>query len=194
MSFSYDGLGDRTARTVDDVSEFHVLDRGAALHNVLMVTDEAGTPLRYYIWGRGLIAHVDADGTIRHYHADGQGSTLALTDENGQITDEWFWSPYGELMARTGGTRPHAAPYGAPGSIHRNHCMARVDRRHSDAAPYGARGRHPHPDAAPHGARGYSHPDTAPHGAHGWPPPPRSTPTPRRYWCANGTQASWLGT
>jgi len=78
------------------------------LHNVLVTLDSSGNPIRYYIWGRGLVEQVEADGTVRYYHQDGQGSTLALTDNAGNISDQWVYSPYGEIMARTGST---ATPY-----------------------------------------------------------------------------------
>jgi RHS repeat-associated protein len=65
---------------------------------------------RYYIWGpNGLLCQIGADGTTtQYYHADEQGSTLALTDATGTVTDQFAYTPYGECTARTGTT---ATPY-----------------------------------------------------------------------------------
>ena len=54
--YGYDGLGNRTRRVINGTVYMDVLDRGAALHNVLMVTTTNGTPVRYFIWGRGIVA------------------------------------------------------------------------------------------------------------------------------------------
>lgn len=53
-------------------------------------------------------AQIEGDGTTRYFHPDGQGSTLALSDADGAVTDQWFYGPYGETLNRTGGT---ATPY-----------------------------------------------------------------------------------
>jgi len=79
--YEYDAEGNRVRRTVDGVARYHLLDRAALLPNVLVEMDDAGTPVRFYIWGaNGLLAQVESDGSIHYYHADGQGTTLALTD------------------------------------------------------------------------------------------------------------------
>lgn len=100
--YEYDGLGDRTRRTISGTTYIDVLDRGAFLHNVLIVTDASGNPLRYYIWGRRLIAQVFTNGTIHYYHPDAQGSTLAMTDSSGNIVAQYAYSPYGEVLNSTG--------------------------------------------------------------------------------------------
>ncbi|NCC61652.1 MAG: hypothetical protein EOM12_12085, partial [Verrucomicrobiae bacterium] len=99
--YSYDGLGNRTLRTVNGIQHRDVLDRSAALHNVLMTTDAAGNPLRYYIWGRGLVAQIETNGTVYYYHPDTRGSTLAMTDASGSTVAEYAYSPYGQIMNHT---------------------------------------------------------------------------------------------
>jgi RHS repeat-associated protein len=44
------------------------------------------------------------NGQESFYHTDGQGSTLALTDANGDVTDTYAYSAFGEVTARTGST------------------------------------------------------------------------------------------
>ncbi len=86
-----------------------VLDHGDPLRRPLAELDASGQPLRYFVWGNGLVAQIDAgSGSVRYFHADGQGSTLALTDATAAVTDQWFHDPYGETLNRTGST---ATPY-----------------------------------------------------------------------------------
>jgi len=105
LSFKYDALGGRVSRTAAvGGAKVHVLDQAAPLKNVLVQRASNGTIERYYIYapGFGLVAHIDADGTARYYHGDHLGSTIALTDASGNVTDQFAYTPYGELMARTG--------------------------------------------------------------------------------------------
>jgi len=61
-----------------------------------MEADSNGTPVRYFIWGGGLLlAVVEADGTVRYCHSDDQGSIVSLTDSNGAVTDQHSYGPYG---------------------------------------------------------------------------------------------------
>ncbi len=61
---------------------------------------------RYYVWSPGgqLLYMIDpANGNaVRYYHFDRVGSTLALTDATGSVTDAYAYSPYGKLLGRTG--------------------------------------------------------------------------------------------
>jgi len=107
-AFSYTGDGGRVARTTNDTTAVHLLDHGAALPNVLVELDTNGVPVRFYLWAAGLLAQVDTNGVAFYCHPDRQGSTLALSDTNGVPTDQWFYSPYGEVLNRSGSTR---APY-----------------------------------------------------------------------------------
>ncbi len=107
LAFKYDALGGRVARSGSTGGEkIHVLDQAAELKNVLVQRASNGTIERYYIYapGFGLVAHIDANGTARYYHGDHLGSTIALTDASGNVTDQFNYTPYGELMARTGST------------------------------------------------------------------------------------------
>jgi RHS repeat-associated protein len=73
-----------------------VIDYADGLKRPLAETDASGNITRYYVWsGSHLPCHIEADGTTRYYHADELGSTLALTDETGVVTDEFAYMPYG---------------------------------------------------------------------------------------------------
>ncbi len=68
--------------------------------------DGTGNWLRYYIYSPGgtLLYMIDAsDGnSVRYYHFDQTGNTIFLTDTAGIVTDEYAYSFYGEVLARTG--------------------------------------------------------------------------------------------
>ena len=61
----------------------------------------------YYIYGVGLLYEIDVTAsttTTEFYHFDCRGSTVALTDGNGNLTDEIEYSPYGTTTYRAGST------------------------------------------------------------------------------------------
>ncbi len=75
--------------------------------NVFLEEDENGDVVAEYTQEPDLHGELIAqkrDGQVSFYHYDGQGSTLALTDENGAITDTYTYSAFGETIASTGTT------------------------------------------------------------------------------------------
>ncbi len=104
LELGYDGLGARTVRTDELVTHRLVVDRVGRLRVPLMETDESNTAIRYYIWapGVGLLAQIEANSTVHYVHADEIGSTLAMTDSSGSVSDQFAYSPWGELLGRTG--------------------------------------------------------------------------------------------
>ncbi len=108
-TFFYSADGSRVAaEAVSGASTnltIFVLDHGDPLRRPVAELDAYGQPLRYFVWGNGLVAQIEAgSGVVRYFHPDGQGSTLALTDASAAVTDQWFHDPYGETMNRTGTT------------------------------------------------------------------------------------------
>ncbi|HJV31812.1 MAG TPA: hypothetical protein VJ558_06420, partial [Bacillales bacterium] len=51
-----------------------------------------------------MIGREDATGHYQTYHYDRRGSTVALTDENGQVTDTYTYGQYGEMLNHQGDT------------------------------------------------------------------------------------------
>jgi RHS repeat-associated protein len=105
ITYQYDGLGRRVCRTDEmGVTRRFVLDRVSRFGNVLVENDGTNGAVRRYVWAGpvGLLAIVEADGTVRYPLCDEQGSVLALTDSAGNVTDQFCYSPYGELWNRTG--------------------------------------------------------------------------------------------
>ena len=54
-----------------------------------------------YVYGRGLIGE-EVDNTFKTYHFDCRGSTIAITDASGTITDTFAYDTYGKCISRTG--------------------------------------------------------------------------------------------
>ena len=54
-----------------------------------------------YVYGRGLIGE-ETNGSFKVYHFDYRGSTVAITDINGNVTDRFEYDTYGKLTSRTG--------------------------------------------------------------------------------------------
>ncbi|NLX26991.1 MAG: RHS repeat protein [Lentisphaerae bacterium] len=101
VSYLYDATGARIGRIAEATSSslstnYFVVDYADGLKRPLAETDASGNVLRYYVWsGARLLCHIEANGTVRYYHADELGSTLALTDAAGNVTDQFAYMPYG---------------------------------------------------------------------------------------------------
>ena len=54
-----------------------------------------------YVYGLGLIGE-ETSGNFKTYHFDYRGSTTAITDINGNVTDTFTYDTYGNLISRTG--------------------------------------------------------------------------------------------
>jgi len=102
ITYTYDAENNRTAVTVDSQQTRYLINPNAALSQVLIKTDPDETET-YYIYGLGLIGEETGE-TYRSYHYDLRGSTVAITDINGTITDKFQYGPYGEVQRITGTT------------------------------------------------------------------------------------------
>lgn len=73
--------------------------------NIVEEYDDTGTTVAEYTTEPALFGNVVSqrrNGQDSVYHYDGQGSTLALTDSNGDVTDTYSYSAFGEVTAQTG--------------------------------------------------------------------------------------------
>ncbi len=105
-SFEYDGLGNRIAATREEVITRYVLDLSGSMANVLAETDGSNNVNACYIHGLGIISRILPDNTAVYYHFDRQGNVVALTDESGNVTDQYAYDadPFGFAMTRQGST------------------------------------------------------------------------------------------
>ena len=54
-----------------------------------------------YVYGLGLIGE-EKSGEFKTYHFDYRGSTIAVTDTSGNVTDTFEYNAYGKIVSRTG--------------------------------------------------------------------------------------------
>jgi RHS repeat-associated protein len=105
LTYEYDAENNRIGVTEDvngsPVKTEYVVNPNAALSQVLMKT--VGNEQTYYVYGIGLIGQETA-GTYSTYHFDLRGSTVAITDANGKVTDRYQYSAYGEIICSSGNT------------------------------------------------------------------------------------------
>ena len=105
LSYGYDPAGNRTAITNGSTVTKLVINSNAKLPQVLMRV--IGTTTNYYVYGAGLLYQVTetaTSSTMSTYHFDLRGSTVALTDANGYVTDRVQYAPYGMVLSRSGAT------------------------------------------------------------------------------------------
>ncbi len=91
----YDALNNRIGQTYGTNSTLFVVNPNSKLPQVLMRTKNGVTT--YYVYGPGLLYQVTetALGTnTLTYHYDYRGSTIALTADNGNVTDRMEYSLY----------------------------------------------------------------------------------------------------
>jgi len=103
-SYQYDAEGNRIAKTTAEGTTSYVIDpHGDALPRVLVRTKPDGSTTRY-IYGIGLLYEVDESDVATYYHFDQSGSTIAMTDTSGSVTDRVEYSSFGAITHREGTT------------------------------------------------------------------------------------------
>ena len=105
VALTYNGLGDMVSRVEGNTATRCAYNYALGLAPIVAETDGA-KPLRYHVWSPdgALLYSIDvSDGNkVYHYHFDRAGSTLALTDASGAVTDAYAYDPYGRLLAHRG--------------------------------------------------------------------------------------------
>jgi RHS repeat-associated protein len=98
-SYVYNVDGVRTGKIVDGVSTDYLQDLAAGLPVVMAET--TGSVTSQYVYGSDLIAQVNGSTPV-YYHADGLGSTRAMTDSTGVSTDQYTYDAFGVTRSHTG--------------------------------------------------------------------------------------------
>ncbi len=101
-TYAYDAQGNRVSATEGAVTTHYVVDPNRTLPQVL-VREKSGVKT-YYVYGMGLQYEVNESDDATYYHFNQIGSTVALTDDSGTVTDRIEYSPYGIVTHRTGNT------------------------------------------------------------------------------------------
>jgi RHS repeat-associated protein len=99
----YDGMNNRILQTQGTNLTEYVINPNAKLPQVLMrIKNGVAT---YYIYGAGLLYQITETPTATNtltYHYDYRGSTIALSDDNGRVTDRMEYSLYATMTYRVG--------------------------------------------------------------------------------------------
>ncbi len=97
-TLTYNGLGEIASRGTTQFGYNYAL----GLAPIVAETSDA-KPLRYYVWTPGgqLLYAIENDQPL-FYHFDRTGSTLALTNASGAVTDAYAYDPYGKMLGHTG--------------------------------------------------------------------------------------------
>ncbi|RME86096.1 MAG: RHS repeat protein [Caldilineae bacterium] len=107
VTLGYNGRGDIITRTEGGMTTHYYHNYAIDMAPIVAERDETtGQFLRYYVWTpEGELLYM-IDATQGHkvyfYHFDRIGSTLALTDEAGVVTDAYAYDPFGRLLAHQG--------------------------------------------------------------------------------------------
>ena len=100
--YTYDVEGTRIkTQKGEDTTKF-VYNVNARLSQLLIKTEN--NAVTKYVYGLGLIGE-ETSGNFKTYHFDYRGSTVAITDKSGNVTDTFEYDTYGRLKDRTGTTK-----------------------------------------------------------------------------------------
>lgn len=102
VDYLYDALDNRISRTDTAGAVTYAYDASSGSENLLASTDSSGTT--YYVWGMGLVGSEGPGGEYLSYHFDVRGSTAALTDNSGNVTDRFTYGVYGTISSHEGST------------------------------------------------------------------------------------------
>ncbi|MDR1282581.1 MAG: hypothetical protein LBK99_17425 [Opitutaceae bacterium] len=103
-SYGYDAENNRISQTTTEGTTHYTVDpHGDALSRVLVRTKPDGTKT-HYVYGLGLAYEVNDSAAPAYYHFDHLGSTVALTDATGTVTDRVEYGVYGHIAYRSGST------------------------------------------------------------------------------------------
>jgi RHS repeat-associated protein len=99
--YKYDGLGNRIAKIVNGAETKYVVDPKGRLSRVLAEATSTGSVTAYYVYGRGLISKITHTNQAYHYHYDGIGSTIAITDSLGTVVNKYAYDAFGKVISQT---------------------------------------------------------------------------------------------
>ena len=99
----YDADGVRVAQTVNGEETRFLIDTNRPYAQVLEEYTEGGIIKVSYVHGNDLISQ-DRNGNRSFYHVDGLGSTRALSDESGLVSDRYIYDAFGQVLTKIGNT------------------------------------------------------------------------------------------
>ncbi|MBR6558793.1 MAG: RHS repeat-associated core domain-containing protein [Clostridia bacterium] len=100
-SYTYNVEDVRIRNVHGGITETYAYDTNCRLSRLLVRTK--GSTITKYVYGIGLIGE-ESSNSFRTYHFDYRGSTVAITNASGTVTDTFAYDTYGKLTDRTGTT------------------------------------------------------------------------------------------
>ncbi len=100
--YTYNAEDTRIKAVCDSKTTVYTYDTVAKLSRLLCKTTNGVTTK--YAYGLGLIGEEVANECFKTYHFDYRGSTVAIIDECGYVTDTFKYDTYGKMISRTGTT------------------------------------------------------------------------------------------
>ena len=98
-TYTYNAEDVRIRNLCTDEDTTYTYDTNSKLSKLLTKTTD--NVVTKYVYGRGLIGE-EVSNAFKTYHFDCRGSTIAITDASGNITDTFAYDTYGKLTSRTG--------------------------------------------------------------------------------------------
>jgi RHS repeat-associated protein len=101
IQYVYNGLGQRVGKIDNGVQTNYLIDPNGLLPQVLAETDTSNNLISFYVYdGAGLVAKITPGNQYYFYHYDGLDSTIAITDNTGQVVNTYCYSPEGLVGAQ----------------------------------------------------------------------------------------------
>jgi RHS repeat-associated protein len=103
IAYAYDADGIRVSSKVDADVTRYLIDTVQPYAQVLEEYTPGGVIQVSYVYGNDLISQ-NRGGSKSFYHVDGLGSTRALTNASGVVTDRYVYDAFGRMIRQTGST------------------------------------------------------------------------------------------
>ena len=103
--YTYDVDGELVSKVLNHTEEIiYLVDRNRGYSQIIEERDREGKLLGSYLYGDDLISQTRGT-TTSYYHYDGLGSTRALTNSMGEITDTYSYDAFGNILEKSGNTK-----------------------------------------------------------------------------------------
>jgi RHS repeat-associated protein len=104
IRYGYDAEGRRVQSVVGTQTTQYLWDEGSTYGDVIAEFDGTGNLRASYVLGNGQLISQKQNGAISYYNQDALGSTRALTDASGSVTDTYNYNAFGSIYSQTGST------------------------------------------------------------------------------------------
>ena len=101
--YQYDADGIRVSQTTAGQETRYLIDTVQPYAQVLLEYRPSGLIVASYVYGNALISQ-NRGGVLSYYLVDALGSTRALTNASGVVTDRYVYDAFGRMLSQTGNT------------------------------------------------------------------------------------------